>query len=106
MRLGDPYSFNGRSSRVAMNGQQATLGFENSLMAGRTNNNGNSLADFRPNGINLITNLDYPSESNRGYFYESILYLPICNFFIKPKNDVRIINYFFLMKRNLLDVLS
>lgn len=81
MRLGDPYSFNGRSSRVAMNGQQAPLGFENSILVSRTNNNGNSLADFRPNGINLITNLDYPSESNRGCFYEYMFYLPI--FYLK-----------------------
>lgn len=68
MRLADPYSLHERASRASFNGQQATInGYENQLLAGRVQNTGNQMGDFRPNALNLISNLEYPSETNRGW---------------------------------------
>lgn len=68
MRLVDPYSLHERASRAGINGQQPMNGYESQLLGGRMQNNGNQIGDFRPNALNLISNLEYPSESNRGWY--------------------------------------
>lgn len=73
LRYADPYSLNDRSSRAGQVMMQqppppGLLSYENPLVAGRTPSMINSMGDLtsRPNALNLISNLDYPSESNRG----------------------------------------